>query len=250
MAARTTASRGVGTVGSLRLLLGAGAVAALAIAGSWLGASRAGQDSAEIQVVTAPSVGPVSTPTPGAAASPTATATPPPGPTPTATPSTAPPVVDARPLRVHVPSIGVDAEMIDLGTNADGTLEVPVDFAQVGWYTGRAVPGEPGPAILAGHVDSFTGPAVFFDLADLQQGAIVEVDRTDGLTASYRVVEVFEVDKDAFPTDLVYGPTEGPELRLVTCGGNFDSAVRSYESNVIVMAEHIENRPTGPPTAP
>ena len=246
MAARSTVSRNDGPQrGRRRLVLGAIAVAAIALAVSWFGASRAGQDSAETQVLAAQSVDdPSPTPMPESAV-PTAT------PAPSPTPSPPPPVADdARPLRVHVPSIGVDAEMIDLGTNADGTLEVPVDFAQVGWYTGRAVPGAPGPSILAGHVDSFSGPAVFYQLSALEPGAIVEVDRTDGLTARYRVVEVFEVDKDEFPTELVYGPTDGPELRLVTCGGNFDSAVRSYESNVIVMAEHIENRPTRPATAP
>ncbi len=230
--------------GRRRLVLGGMAVAVVAITGSWFGAGRAGHDSSEIRVIAAASVDPSPTPTPDSVV-PDATA----APTPSPTPTPPLPAADARPLRVHVPSIGVNAEMIDLGTNADGTLEVPVDFAQVGWYTGRAVPGAPGPAILAGHVDSYSGPAVFFELADLEPGAIVEIDRTDGLTATYRVVEVFEVDKDSFPTDRVYGPTVGPELRLVTCGGTFDSAARSYESNVIVMAEHVENRPTRSPTA-
>ena len=93
-----------------------------------------------------------------------------------------------------------------------------------------------GPAVLAGHVDSTAGPAVFWRLRDLAPGDEVLVDRADGTTARFTVTRVERHPKDAFPTDEVYGPTTGAELRLITCGGEFDRAARSYRDNVVVFA--------------
>lgn len=152
-----------------------------------------------------------------------------------------------HPVRVRVPEIGVDAAVIDLGVTAEGTLEVPEDFAVTGWYTGRALPGEIGPSIVVGHVDSYTGPAVFFHLRDLDPGQFIKIDRSDGFVAWFRVSRVQVVDKDEFPTAAVYGATTKPELRLITCGGDFDRSVRSYEGNLIVFADHLGNFPTGSP---
>jgi len=148
---------------------------------------------------------------------------------------------DVRPERVLIPAIDVDADVIDLGLKPDRTLEVPTDFAQTGWYTGRSVPGAVGPSVVVGHVDSFSGPAVFFRLRDLAAGDIIEIHRSDGVVTRFRVTETKMVDKDEFPTAEVYDPTEAPTLRLITCGGDFDRSVRSYEGNLLVFAEHIEN---------
>jgi len=160
------------------------------------------------------------------------------------------PSEDAYPVRVRIPEIGVDADVVELGLNPDGTLEVPEDFDQTGWYTGRSVPGNVGPSVVVGHVDSTSGPAVFFRLRDLEAGHTVEIHRSDGFVAVFRVSETALVDKDEFPTDRVYGPTAESTLRLITCGGDFDRSVRSYQGNLIVYAEHIAtHRPKPTPPA-
>lgn len=140
------------------------------------------------------------------------------------------------PTTVRIPRIGVDATMIPLGLNDDGTIEVPHDFAQTGWWADGPEPGEAGPAVILGHVDSRSGPAVFYDLRSLDPGDEILVDRLDGTTVTYAVERLEQHPKDDFPTQAVYGPTDGPELRLVTCGGDFDRDARSYRDNVIVFA--------------
>ncbi|MCP4308219.1 MAG: class F sortase [bacterium] len=150
-------------------------------------------------------------------------------------------VDELYPLRVRVSGTDIDASIIDLGLNDDGSMEIPKDFSVTGWYTGRPPPGELGPSIIVGHVDNKQGPAVFYELRNLAVGDLIEVDRSDGLIAWFKVREVALVDKLAFPTDKVYGTTEGPELRLITCGGSFDSDARSYRNNVIVFADHLGN---------
>src|SRR5206468_11505451 len=97
-------------------------------------------------------------------------------------------------------------------------------------------PGEPGPAVVLGHVDSASGPAVFYHLAELRPGAVIYVDRADGSAVSFRVTELSMVPKTSFPTQLVYSPTLQPSLQLVTCGGSFDRRARRYRDNVIVFA--------------
>jgi len=152
-----------------------------------------------------------------------------------------------HPLRVRVSGTDIDATIIDLGLNSDGTLEVPKDYSESGWYTGRPVPGELGPSIVVGHVDSTEGPAVFYELRNLEVGDLIEVDRSDGLIAWFKVSEIILVDKVAFPTERVYGPTDAPELRLITCGGSFDKEARSYRGNLIVFADHLGNYEDKPP---
>ncbi len=146
------------------------------------------------------------------------------------------PAGTATPLRVRVPAIGVDSALVDLGLDAAGALAVPADPAAAGWYAGGPVPGDVGPAVVAGHVDSAEGPAVFARLRELAPGDEVLVDRSDGTTARFAVTRVERHPKDAFPTAAVYGPTADAQLRLVTCGGAFDRAARSYEDNVLVFA--------------
>ncbi len=142
----------------------------------------------------------------------------------------------AEPTAVRVPSIDVNAATIPLGLSSDGAIEVPEDFAQTGWWRDGPEPGETGPAVILGHVDSFDGPAVFFELGNLAIGDPIHVDRADGTTVSYVVERIEQHAKDDFPTAAVYGPTDGSELRLVTCGGTFDPDARSYKDNVIVFA--------------
>ncbi|MGR6965695.1 class F sortase [Geodermatophilus sp. URMC 61] len=142
----------------------------------------------------------------------------------------------AAPVRVRVPAIGVDSELLRLGTDASGVLVPPDDFTRAGWFADGAVPGDVGPAVVAGHVDSLDGPAVFSRLRDLAAGDEVLVDRADGTTARFTVTGVGRYPKDDFPTEAVYGPTPRAELRLVTCGGDFDRSRRSYLDNVVVSA--------------
>ena len=142
----------------------------------------------------------------------------------------------ANPSRVRIPAIGVDAPIIPLGLRDDGRIEVPADFDVTGWWVDGPEPGETGPAVILGHVDSRDGPAVFFDLPRLDPGDPILIDRQDGSTVTYLVERVEQHPKDAFPTESVYGPTSEPVLRLVTCGGVFDRTRRSYEDNIIVFA--------------
>ena len=155
-----------------------------------------------------------------------------------------------KPVRVRIPEIGVDADVIDLGLRDDGTLEVPSNFAEAGWYTGRSVSGEPGPSVVVGHVDSRSGPAVFYHLEDLKEGHTIEIHRSDGAVAFFKVTSSVLVDKDEFPTEQVYGSTEEPTLRLITCGGGFNPSVSSYEGNLIVFAEHLGNSHPDPESQP
>jgi sortase (surface protein transpeptidase) len=162
------------------------------------------------------------------------------------TPHNPPPtvVLDAsRPTRLTIPAIGVDAAGItDLGLRADRTMEVPSDAETVGWYTNSPTPGENGPALLAAHVDWQRRPGVFHDLRKLKPGDHVTVERADGSVASFTVQRVEQHPKDRFPTQAVYGHVEAPELRLVTCGGQFDRKAGSYRDNIVVYAEMTGNR--------
>ncbi|MFD8497831.1 class F sortase [Amycolatopsis sp. NPDC059657] len=144
---------------------------------------------------------------------------------------------DVRPVGLSIPAIGLEeSEIVPLGLDQAGQLTPPSDFKRVGWYTGAPVPGDAGPAVLAGHVDSHSGPAVFFRLRDLKPGDQVTVRRSDGQAATFSVDTVQRYPKDAFPTAAVYGPAPGSALRLITCGGSFDAAKRSYRDNIVVYA--------------
>jgi Sortase domain len=142
----------------------------------------------------------------------------------------------ADPVRVEIPSIGVSAPIIRLGLNSDRTLEVPEDYGDAGWWSGGPRPGEAGPAVIVGHVDSYTGPAVFYRLRELGPGDEVAVVRRDGSRVRFTVQGSEQYPKDEFPTARVYGRTDGPTLRLVTCGGAFDSSTGHYVDNAIVYA--------------
>jgi LPXTG-site transpeptidase (sortase) family protein len=142
---------------------------------------------------------------------------------------------------LDVPRLGISrSSLTELGVDDAGALIPPSSIAVAGWFTGSAVPGEVGPTVIAGHVDSYEGPGIFYRLDTLRRGDLVTVGRSDGAAVRYRVTDVVSVPKDAFPTRQVYGPTPGPELRLVTCGGEFDHSSRRYLSNVVVSAVYAD----------
>jgi sortase family protein len=142
----------------------------------------------------------------------------------------------ADPMRVVIPAIGVDAAVVPLDLWPDGTLKVPADFSWTGWYTGGPEPGEPGAAVIIGHVDSADGPAVFFHLRKLAPNNEIIVQTIDGDSFTFVVEGVEQYPKSTFPTTAVYGPTNERALRLITCGGTFDRAARSYRDNLVVFA--------------
>jgi Sortase domain len=139
------------------------------------------------------------------------------------------------PTRVRVARIGVDSPLVVLELDRAGKLQAPKEYGRAGWYGGGTVPGEVGPAVLAGHVDSKSGPAVFYRLHELRPGDTVQVWRGADMV-TFRVTAVTRHPKDRFPTAEVYGPTPAAELRLVTCGGQFDRRRGHYRDNVVVFA--------------
>lgn len=145
--------------------------------------------------------------------------------------------VGAEPAHLHIPSIGVDEDLIDLGLQPDGSMEVPSDWQRAGWFTGGGRPGGRGPTVIAGHVDSLTGPAVFSDLTELEVGDRVEVTDVDGTVHHYRIYRVEDLPKDDFPTAEVYGALTSDELRLITCTGEFDHTELRHADNRVVFAE-------------
>jgi hypothetical protein len=142
----------------------------------------------------------------------------------------------ARPVWLSIPVIGARTSLVDLGLRSNGALQVPSSTAVAGWYTGSPRPGTVGAAVIAGHVDSRSGPGIFFWLRDLRPGDRIYVGRADGTMAVFTVTAVRKVAKDLFPTAAVYGPVPDPELRLITCGGLFDRSLGSYLSNIVVFA--------------
>ena len=142
----------------------------------------------------------------------------------------------ALPVSLTVPAIGVKTSLIHLGLQANGSLQVPSTTAVAGWYTESPRPGAVGSAVIAGHVDSKSGPGVFYWLRNLKAGNKVYVTRADGSVAVFDVTRVDEYQKAAFPTSIVYGATPDAELRLITCGGTFDSTTGHYLSNIIAYA--------------
>lgn len=142
----------------------------------------------------------------------------------------------ADPMRIRIPTIGVDAPVEPLTVDQNGVLPPPDTYDGAGWWRDGPEPGERGPAVIAGHLDSRRGPAVFFRLADLNSGVRIFVDRADGTTAVFTAQRVERYGKDAFPTDAVYGDIPDSELRLITCGGEFDRKDRRYLDNIIVFA--------------
>lgn len=142
----------------------------------------------------------------------------------------------ANPRRLVIPTINVVTGVVPLDLRSDGSLEVPKDFTVAGWYIDGPEPGEPGPAVIVGHLDSHDGPAVFFRLPELTPGHEIVVETADGSSFVFVVERVEHHPKDRFPTDAVYGATSERALRLITCGGTFDRSAGSYRDNLVVFA--------------
>jgi hypothetical protein len=143
----------------------------------------------------------------------------------------------ATPTALEIPAIGVNTgELVDLGLTPSGAMEVPDDAATAGWFALSPVPGEVGPAVLAAHVDYKKVPGVFSRLHEVEVGDTAVVRRSDGTPVRFTAYRVERFSKSEFPTADVYGNTESPELRLITCGGAFDEAVGHYRDNVVVFA--------------
>lgn len=143
------------------------------------------------------------------------------------------------PVHLTIPDADVDTDLIQLGTNADGTLETPQSYTVAGWYKNSPTPGEIGPSVITGHVDNYKGPAVFFYLRDLQPGQKISVMRQDGSVAQFAVTKLEQFDQDHFPTEAVYGNTPDAELRLITCGGPFNHMTGEYTQNTVVYATYV-----------
>lgn len=153
-------------------------------------------------------------------------------------------VSQVQPVRLQIPSIGLDRRLLRLGLDRRGELQVPTmaQADQPGWYRYSPAPGDVGPAVIAGHVDSTTGPAVFYRLRYLDEGDTIKVRRDDGKVAVFTVKRVQLVTKKHFPTEEVYGPIRYAGLRLITCGGGYDKAKGGYQSNLVVFArlDHLQ----------
>ena len=221
-----------------RLLVGA--VLALAL----LGTAGCGSDDS------AAGAAPTGSASPSAGSSTTPQATPsrPPSARPSATgdaeadqgPQPLPASSNAHVTSVRVDAIGLKTSGLEkLSLLPDQTLAAPKDPDKAGWYADGALPGDTGPAVIAGHVDSKTGPAVFADLGEIERGDLVEVGLSNHTSTSFRVDKVVQTAKDEFPTDEVYGPTPDAQLRLITCSGTYDRSGRGYLDNTIVFATAV-----------
>lgn len=174
---------------------------------------------------------------PSAAPAPATTA-----PTPAAPATAAPtPVLGTgvEPARLSVPAMDLDEALLPLGLEPDGTMEVPVDYDDVGWFSGGGRPGGTGRTVIAAHVDSRSGPAVFFRLDELRIGDELELTGVDGSAHRYRVTATEAHRKAAFPTAAVFGGTLADEVVLVTCAGEYDTSIGRYEDNLVVFASRV-----------
>ena len=149
---------------------------------------------------------------------------------------TGPLLPSAVPVSVGIPRLRVFSRLEDLGVDDDGVMEVPAEPANAGWYELGPSPGALGPAVVAGHVTWNQAPAVFFRLAELRPGDVVQVTRSDDVVAVFEVTRVERYPKSAFPTDVVFGAIDHAGLRLITCGGDYEQAAHRYTDNVVAFA--------------
>lgn len=152
---------------------------------------------------------------------------------------TIPALTRSRPVRLTIPAIDVATSVGTLGLQADHQVMVPTSTTTVGWYDGGAAPGQMGSAVILGHVDSYLGPGVFFQLKTLKAGNRINLVLADGAETQFAVTKVVEYSKTSFPDQLVYGAHGIQSLQLVTCGGTFDHATGHYESNIVVYSHLV-----------
>jgi hypothetical protein len=151
------------------------------------------------------------------------------------------------PVSLQIPALGVSSKVMRLGLASDGTMQVPPLFGQpseAGWYEYSPTPGQPGPSVIVGHIDTYRGPSVFYRLGAARPGEEVDVGLADGTTAVFRVTGVRAYSKSSFPSRTVYGPTSNAALRLITCGGDFDYATHRYLGSTVVFASLVSGRPS------
>jgi len=203
--------------------------------GSVATASAPAPVSAPTDLTTGPSSPPSTTP-----AAPSSTAA---APTTTTGPVAVAPlarggVLASRPVRIEIPDIRATSDLTDLFLNPDGTLQAPKDYQQVGWFADGSLPGatNTSPAIFAGHVDSFEGPAVFYDLDKLKPGAQVRVTQANKAVAVYVVTASAQYEKKSFPAAQIYRDRTESQIVLITCTGVFDKSKQSYAENLVVTA--------------
>ncbi len=160
---------------------------------------------------------------------------------PSVTPPPSPPfsLAPSPPVSMRASVVGISSVVSQVGLNKDGTIEVPTSYDKAAWYRLGPTPGELGPAVIIGHVDSYKGPGVFFNLGDVRPGQVIDITRADHSVAHFRVDAINTYPKDLFPTEAVYGPVNYAGLRLITCGGAFDEKTRNYENNTVVYATLI-----------
>jgi sortase (surface protein transpeptidase) len=151
------------------------------------------------------------------------------------------PAQGSVPVRIEIPAIDVRSRLDRVDLKRDGTIAPPRDWDIAAWYRRGVRPGQRGAAVILGHVDSVNGPAVFHRLHELTAGDVIRVVRKDGTKVRFAVRRSAHYPKTRFPTSEVYLPTREPTLRLITCGGRFDPAKRSYRSNLVVFADRIDD---------
>lgn len=167
----------------------------------------------------------------------------------------APPLGPSNPLTITIPAIGVNTPVYPIGLASDGTLAVPQPgphLNNAAWFENSPTPGQPGPSIVEGHVDSVEGPSVFFKLGDIKPGEQIFVTRQDGRKLTFQVDAVRDFLKARFPTSLVYGGHGSdlslPTLRLITCS-DFDASIRHHVGNEVVFAHLVHaTTPSGSTT--
>jgi hypothetical protein len=160
-----------------------------------------------------------------------------------------PELARSLPVSISIPAIGVRSRLLYVGLNPDGTIQVPPLndpplTNEAAWYKYSPTPGQPGPSIIEGHVDSSTaGPSVFFRLGALKPGDLVDITLADRQVAVFRITGVRLYPKDRFPAGTVYGYTGYAALRLITCGGSFDERSHHYTANVVAFASLVSSHP-------
>jgi sortase (surface protein transpeptidase) len=152
----------------------------------------------------------------------------------------------SMPVKIQIPSIGVSAPIEQVGLLTNGEVQTPSLTVHnlTGWYKYGPTPGEDGASVILGHVDDYKGLSVFYYLKDLAKGDQIDVTLADGITANFVVDGLQKASKDDFPTQQVYGKIGYPGLRLITCGGSFDSATGHYDDNIIVYAHLVHSATT------
>lgn len=150
-------------------------------------------------------------------------------------------IVIAKPAKLIIPELNVDAVVEEVGLDEKGRMDVPKDVYNVGWYKDRARPGELGSAAIDGHLDTPTGsPSVFFDLTKLKKGSVINIETQTGEIIEFKVVEGISYKLEEFPADFIFNRKDGKYLNLITCAGAWDKDNKNYSERYVVFAEKAE----------